>query len=261
MRLKGKVALVTGGGNGIGRATAELFAKEGAKVAVVDIDREAGEETVKTIGAAGGQATFIAADVSRTAECERMVAETVAAFGALNVLVNNAGIALFRTTEETTEEEWDRVTATNQKSVFFGTKAAIPHLARAGGSSIIHLASVNTFQGAPSLIAYSGTKGAIYSMTIAMAKDLAHKKIRVNCICPGGVDTPLMQRFLAEQEDPEGALRAMESVHVLKRLGQPLDIAYGALYLASDESAWVTGIALPIDGGYLTNPGSGEAHE
>lgn len=254
MRLEGLVTLVTGGASGIGRATAKLFAQEGAKVAVVDVQKSQGTETVQAINGAGGQATFIEADVSIVSECEQMVAKAVDKYGGLNVLINNAGINLVATTEETSEADWDRVVAVNQKGVFFGSKAAVPYMIRAGGGSIISMASVQTFQGMPNFIAYSGTKGAIYSMTIAMAKDLARYNIRVNCICPGAVDTPINDRLFAEQPDPDSARRGAAKMAALKRMGDPIEVAHAAVYLAGNESTWVTGVALPVDGGFLTNP-------
>ena len=253
MRLAGKVALITGGGSGIGRAAAALFAREGARVAVADRDADGGRKTVEQVRAAGGEATLIEADVSRVDDCRRMVDETVAAFGSLNVLLNNAGIVAFRTTEETTEADWDRLHTINLKGVFFGSQAAIAPMRSAGGGSIVHTASVNAFQGGANLVAYSASKGGVTGMTVSMAKDLARYAIRVNAILPGGVDTPMNRRWQAEQKEPDAAWRKLVNVHVIKRIGEPDDIAQAALWLASDESSWVTGIALPVDGGFLCN--------
>lgn len=256
MRLAEKVALVTGGASGIGRAAAVLFASEGARVAVADCDTEGGNETVNQIESAGGEAVFVETDVSRVDDCRQMVSVAVAHFGALHVLFNNAGIVAFRTTEETNEEDWDRLHAINLKGVFFGSQAAIAPLREAGGGSIINTASVNAFQGGASLVAYSASKGGVTGMTVAMAKDLARYHIRVNSILPGGIDTPMNRRWQAEQDDPDAAWQQLVNVHAIKRIGQPDDIANAALWLASDESSWVTGIALPVDGGFLCNPKS-----
>lgn len=253
MRLAGKVALVTGAGSGIGRVSAALFAREGARVSVVDRDRDGGTETVEMIRSAGGEATFIEADVSRVADAQRMVAETVSAFGALHVLFNNAGVSLVCTTEETTEEDWDRALAVNLKGVFFGSQAAIAPMREAGGGSIINTASVNSFQGGSSLVAYSASKGGVTGMTVAMAKDLARYGIRVNAILPGGIDTPMNRRWLATEPDPERSWQKLIDMHAIKRIGMPEDVASAALWLASDETNWVTGIALPVDGGFLCN--------
>lgn len=251
MKLRGKVAAVTGAGSGIGRATAILFATEGAKVAVIDCVREGGERVVRQINELGGDAIFVLADVSRVADTQRMIQEAVNEFGKLNILVNNAGIELVRRTLETTEEEWDRVNAVNLKGVFFSSKAAIPEIAKSGGGSIINISSVNAVNGLPDLVAYSATKGGVLAMTIAMAKDVAPMNIRVNAILPAAVDTPMLRTYLNSQPDPEKALAEMINRHLLKRIGSPDDIAKAALYLASDDAQWVTGIALVVDGGYL----------
>lgn len=251
MKLRGKVAAVTGAGSGIGRATAILFATEGAKVAVINCVREGGERVVRQINELGGDAIFVLADVSRVADTQRMIQEAVNEFGKLNILVNNAGIELVRRTLETTEEEWDRVNAVNLKGVFFSSKAAIPEIAKSGGGSIINISSVNAVNGLPDLVAYSATKGGVLAMTIAMAKDVAPMNIRVNAILPAAVDTPMLRTYLNSQPDPEKALAEMINRHLLKRIGSPDDIAKAALYLASDDAQWVTGIALVVDGGYL----------
>ncbi|MEM4416787.1 MAG: glucose 1-dehydrogenase [Nitrososphaerota archaeon] len=251
MKLEGKVAAITGAASGIGRAIAIQFAKDGAKVAVIDCFREGGERVVDGINKQFGEAIFVEADVSKVADTQRMIREVVSKFGKLNILVNDAGIELVRHTLETSEEEWDKVNAVNLKGVFFSSKAAIPEISKAGGGSIINISSVNAVNGLADLVAYSATKGGVLAMTIAMAKDVAPMNIRVNAILPGAVDTPMLRTYLDSQPDPAKALREMVDRHLLKRIGTPEDIAKAALYLASDDAQWVTGIALVVDGGYL----------
>ncbi|GBC68406.1 Dihydroanticapsin 7-dehydrogenase [archaeon HR01] len=251
MKLKGKVAAVTGAGSGIGRAIARLFAKEGASVGVIDCVKEAGGKVVDEIRAEGGEAIFVEADVSRVPHTERMIRTIVDNFGSLNILVNNAGVELVRHTWETTEDEWNRVIDVNLKGVFFSSKAAIPEITRSGGGSIINISSVNAVNGLPDLVAYSASKGGVLAMTIAMAKELAPRNIRVNAILPGAVDTPMLRVYLDAQPDPAKALEEMIDRHLIRRVGRPEDIAKAALYLASDDAEWVTGIALVVDGGYL----------
>ncbi len=251
MRLKGKVAAITGAGSGIGRAIAHLFAGEGAKIGVIDCVSEAGMRVVGEIQMQQGEAIFVEADVSRVPDTERMIREIVDVYGRLDILVNNAGIELVKHTVDTSEEEWDRVIDVNLKGVFFSSKAAIPAIARSGGGSIINISSVNAVNGLPDLVAYSASKGGVLAMTIAMAKELAEKNIRVNAILPGAVDTPMLRVYLNAQPDPEKALSQMVDRHLLRRIGKPEDVAKAALYLASDDASWMTGIALVVDGGYL----------
>jgi len=251
MKLEGKVAAVTGAGSGIGRAIALLFAKEGAKVAVIDRVTKTGERVAREIETGGGKSVFVEADVSKVADTQRMIRQVVKEFGGLNILVNNAGIELVRRTLETTEDEWDRVMEVNLKGVFFSSKAAVPEIIRAGGGSIINISSVNAVNGLPDLVAYSASKGGVLAMTIAMAKELTPKNIRVNAILPAAVDTPMLRVYLDAQPNAAKALEEMVDRHLIKRLGRPEDIAKAALYLASDDAEWVTGIALVVDGGYL----------
>jgi NAD(P)-dependent dehydrogenase (short-subunit alcohol dehydrogenase family) len=251
MRLKGKVAAITGAGSGIGRAIALLFAREGAKVGVIDCVEEAGNRVVREIHVESGEAIYVGADVSNVPDTERMIREIVGFFGRLDILVNNAGIELVKHTVDTSEEEWNRVIDVNLKGVFFSSKAAIPEIVRSGGGSIINISSVNAVSGLPDLVAYSASKGGVLAMTIAMAKELAEKNIRVNAILPGAVDTPMLRIYLNAQPDPERALAEMVDRHLLRRIGKPEDIAKAALYLASDDASWVTGVALVVDGGYL----------
>lgn len=246
MRLKGKVAIVTGGGSGIGEATALTFAKEGARVTVADVADSPGNNTVEQIRASGGDGIYVHADVTSASEIQSVVRETIDNYGRLDVLFNNAGIAMRLGVAELPEEDWDRCIAINLKGAYLGSKYAIPAMIANGGGSIINTASIYGIVGGLNRAAYVASKGGIVNLTRGMALDYANNNIRVNCICPGFTDTPLIRNFV---ETPT-KYKALVDQHPMGRLAKPLDVAYGALYLASDESAFVTGIALPIDGGY-----------
>jgi NAD(P)-dependent dehydrogenase (short-subunit alcohol dehydrogenase family) len=257
MELVGKVAIITGAGSGIGRATAILFAKEGAKVAVVDINEEGGEETVRKIKEAGGDSIFIKASVSDSVDVQKMVKETVKKYGRLDILYNNAGVPpVVRegipvdSVTELEEEEWDKVMAVNLKGIFLGSKYAIPEMLKSGGGVIINTASAWGFLAAPKSTAYCTSKAGVIMLTKAMAIDYA-PKIRVNCICPGEVETPMHYYTLHSYKDPERARKKMLEQYPLGRIGKPEEVAQAALYLASDRSSFVTGTALIIDGGWL----------
>lgn len=249
--LEGKRALITGAASGIGRATALLFAREGAEVAIADINREGGESVVETIAGQGGSAVFIPCDVSVAEDCNRAVERTVQEFGRLDILFNNAGIIRRATVPDTTEEEWDRAMAVNSKSVFLMCRYAIPVMARAGGGVIINTASGWGLVGGRRAASYCASKGAVVQLTRAMALDHGGQNIRVNCICPGDTDTPMLQEEARQLELPPVEFVAGAAERPLKRVGSPEDIARAVLYLASDASSFVTGTTLVVDGGGL----------
>jgi NAD(P)-dependent dehydrogenase (short-subunit alcohol dehydrogenase family) len=248
-RLAGKVALITGSGSGQGRAAAVLFAREGARVVVSDVNVAGGEETVELARKTGGEAIFQRADVSQAGDVEKLVQAATQAYGALHILYNNAAIyggGLDGFVTELTEDGWNRIVDVNLKGVFLCCKFGIPALIAAGGGSVINIASVAGLVGSGNRShAYSATKGGVISLTRAMAMAYARRGVRVNAICPGGVDTPMIAGLI----DTEDRQRRFAQAHPLGRLGTPEDIAYFALYLASDESSWVTGGIFPVDGG------------
>jgi meso-butanediol dehydrogenase/(S,S)-butanediol dehydrogenase/diacetyl reductase len=248
MRLENKVALITGAGSGIGRATAELFAKEGARVAVADYNSETGQSTVRSIKDNGGQAVFVHTDVSKAADAEHMVKAAIDAYGRLDILHNNAGIFTKPTpAHELSEEDWDRVFNINIRGVWLGCKYAIPELIKAGGGAIVNTASMAGIRARPYTSAYCASKGAVVMLTKTLAIELAPYNIRVNCICPGAVNTPLIQGLGITQEQAAGQVLRDQPI---ARYGRPDEIAHAVLYLASDtESSYVTGLALQIDGG------------
>lgn len=247
MRLKDKVAIITGAGTGIGRACAEQFVREGARVVLMGRRSGPLEHLAKELGST---TYVVSGDVSKSADCERAVAETIAKFGTLNILVNNAGVLHVGTAESHTEAEFDETYQINVKGVWLMCKAAIPHLRRAGGGSIVNLSSVAGLMGIANRVAYGASKGAVTIMTKGMAADLAANGIRVNCICPGVVETDLVADVINKAPNPELVRKTRIALHPLGRFGDPQDIAGCAVYLASDESSWVTGAAFPIDGGY-----------
>lgn len=248
MRLQDKVALITGAGGGIGRETALLFAREGAAVVVVDVRDDFGAETVSQVQAAGGQAIYVNADVARAADCAAMVAAAEQTYGRLDVLFNNAGIMHSQDDDaiQTEEAIWDLTMAINLKGVFLGCKYGIPALRRAGGGSIINTASFVALMGAATpQLAYTASKGGVIAMTRELAVIHAREKIRVNALCPGPLHTPLLMNFLNTEEKRQRRL-----VHIpMGRFGEAREMAYAALYLASDESSFTTGAEFVVDGG------------
>jgi NAD(P)-dependent dehydrogenase (short-subunit alcohol dehydrogenase family) len=249
--LANKVALITGGASGIGRATAILFAQEGAAVVLADINVEQGQSVVAEIEAAGGKAIFFHCNVARADDCRAAVERTIAAFGGLHILFNNAGIIRRADVLGTTEEEWDRVMAVNVKSVFLMSKYAIPHMEKAGGGSIINTSSGWGMRGGGNAVSYCASKGAVTNMTRAMAIDHGAQNIRVNAVCPGDTDTPMLRSEARQLGQDEESFMAEAAERPLRRYAQPLEIAQAVLYLASDTASYVTGAALVIDGGGL----------
>jgi NAD(P)-dependent dehydrogenase (short-subunit alcohol dehydrogenase family) len=250
MRLRGKVALVTGAASGIGHAIAMLFSQEGARVAVADINDEAGQQTVIDLG--GKQvACYIRADVSSEPEVRSLVEQTVARFAAIDILVNNAAIVLFKRLVDTEPDEWDKVIATNLRSVYLCSRYTIPHMIRSGRGTIVNISSARAFATTPLVSSYDASKGAIVALTRSMALEYASNGIRVNCVLPGAVDTPVFRANLRADGKEEDQYRATVNHIPLGRIGQPLDIARAVLFLASDESSYVTGAPFLVDGGLL----------
>ena len=251
-RVKDKVVIITGAALGIGRATALLLAKEGAKVAVTDTRDAEGKEVAKQITSDGGVGEYWHLDVARETEVRTVFAEIEKRFGRIDVLVNNAGIAgASKPTHEITEEEWDKVQSVNVKGVFLCTKHAIPYLRNAGGGSIINLSSIYGLIGAADVPPYHASKGAVRLMTKTDALLYAKDKIRVNSVHPGYIWTPMVEGVGKDfAEGMEAFQRQIAALHPLGHIGEPNDIAYGILYLASNESKFVTGSELVIDGGY-----------
>lgn len=248
MRLQGKVAVITGGGSGIGKETALLFGQEGAKVVVVDMNEKGGGEVVDAIRSAGGDAAFTRADVSKAKDAEAMIAFAEKTYGKLDVLFNNAGIFHAKDESVTTTEEdiWDLVIDIDLKGVFLGCKYGIPAMQRAGGGSIINTASFVAVMGAAvPQIAYTAAKGGVLSMTREIAVEFARQNIRCNALCPGPVETPLLAELLADE-----ARRNRRLVHIpMGRFGRPQEMAHAVVFLASDESSFVTGSTFLVDGG------------
>ncbi len=250
-RLAGKIALITGGGTGIGLATAEEFARQGASVVVAGRRPEPLAEAVESIRGEGGTAEAVAGDVGRAADAARLVEATISSFGRIDVLVNNAGQELVASLLDTSEEWWDRVMDTNLKSVYLVSREALPRMIERGGGSIINVSSQLGFVGAKNFAAYTASKGAVVNLTRSMALDHAADNIRVNALCPGAVDTPLLRRQFEDREGPQGTLEDLARLHPMGRLGQPSEIAHAAVFLASDESSFMTGSSLVVDGGYI----------
>jgi len=248
MRLKGKTAIVTGGGSGIGQACALAFAREGARVVLMGRRRDLLKQTAAQISR---DVLVSEGDVSKLADVQRVVRHAVERFGGVEILVNSAAVLHAGTAETISDEEWDETFNVNVRGIWLLSRQVIPLMRKAGGGSIINLSSALGIIGGRCRVAYAASKGAVTLLTKSMALDLAPEQIRVNCICPGIVETELVADFIRNAPDPEMAKKRRTELHPLGRFGQPSDIANMAVYLASDESVWVTGAAMPVDGGYL----------
>ena len=251
MKLTGKVAIVTGAASGIGRASAIAFAREGAKVVVADLSGSGGNDTVRCITSEGFEAWSVEVDVSNEADVRRMVDETAARWGRIDILFNNAGVLLVKPVEQMTEAEWDHVMAVNVKGAFFAVKYVVPHMRRIGGGAILNTGSIASLAGQVGTPAYSASKGAVALLTKSLALDLGRDRIRVNCICPGITDTPMLREHLGHGTEGEARIRTRLSRVPLGEILRPEDVARAALYLVSEDSAGITGVLHIVDAGLM----------
>lgn len=250
MKLSGKVAIVTGGGAGIGRAICERFAADGASVVVAELDANLGRETAEMIGKNKGKTRFTHTDIKDEESIKNLIAETVSAFGGLNLLVNNAGAFVIRDVNATAEE-WDTMLHTNIRGTAFCVKHAVPELKKAGGGAIVNIGSISSVLGQRSMVTYNATKGAILTMTRCMALDLGRDNIRVNCLCPGNIKTrALINHMKSLGKSYEDAERELSPLNFLGRIGTPEEVAACVAFLCSDDASYVTGASLFVDGGY-----------
>lgn len=250
MLLKDKIALVTGGSSGLGIAIAESFLREGAKVMISGRSEERCEDAMKKLRVIGDvNADFVLGDVSRADDASRMVDETVNRFGGIDILVNSAGIFLEKRAEDTSEDEWDMIIDTDLKGVFLCSKAAYPHFKRRGGGAIINISSDAGIIGNRNCVAYCAAKGGVSNLTRAMALDYAKENIRVNAVCPAVIDTPMFDKEIRLQQDPEKYVKITAEEHPIGRIGRPEEVAFATLMLASDQASFITGVNLPVDGG------------
>ena len=249
-RFQDRVILVSGGGSGIGQAAALAFAREGGRVVVFERGREAARRFETLLGEQGLEGHSLTVDVSRARDVQRGVAAVTIRYGAIHVLVNNAGVEHTATLHETAEEDWDRVLGVNLKGVFLLSRQVLPVMVRAGGGAVVNLGSISGLLGWPAYAAYAASKGGVIQLSRQMAVDYARHNIRVNCVCPGTTWTPLVERLFAQEGDPEAAKAAIAARHPLGRFARPEEIAEAILFLASEEASFITGVVLPVDGGY-----------
>ena len=251
MRLEDKVAIITGSGSGIGRATAQLFAEEGAKVVVAEIKLEGANETVQSIQSAGGEAVSVEADVSKEEDSRKIADLAYCEYGKIDILVNNAAAFVFGRVEDATTEDWDHVFSVNVKGPAFCVKAVLPVMKQGSSGAIVNIGSISSMIAQPDYVPYNTSKSAILNFTRCLAMDLAPFNIRVNTVCPGVTHTPALEKAIQEEGITlEEANAHLNQPCLLKRLGQPREIAHGILFLASDDASFVTGTSLLVDGGY-----------
>jgi NAD(P)-dependent dehydrogenase (short-subunit alcohol dehydrogenase family) len=248
MRLENKIAIITGGGDGIGQAAALLFAREGASVVIADIDPKRGNKTVDMIKAENNESMFVEVDIAKEDSVKNMIKEVIDAYGKIDILVNSAAIFVEATVLNTSVEDWDNIMAVNLRGMFLCCKYVIPEMIKAGGGSIVNIGSEAGITGFKNQTAYDTSKGGVVNMTRCLALDFAGQNIRANCVCPGTTETPMVKKAIEIAPDPAKARRSFEARPLL-RLGRPEEIAAGILYLASDESPYATGAILSIDGG------------
>ena len=249
MKLPNKVALITGAAAGIGRATSILFAHEGASIVAVDVDARGLDALTAEIASSGGQAKAVVADVSQSTDVDAAVSSAISWFGRIDILFNNAGLVPSGKLHETTEADWDKSMAVGVKSVYLFSRRVVTILQKQGGGVILNMSSAVALRSLPNRAAYAATKGAILALTRAMALDYVKDNIRVNCLCPGTIDTPSLRERLKAQGDAETVRKQFEARQPMGRLGTAEEIASGALYLVSDDASFVTGVAFSIDGG------------
>jgi NAD(P)-dependent dehydrogenase (short-subunit alcohol dehydrogenase family) len=265
MRLKDKVSIITGAASGIGKATALVFTGEGAKVMCADVNADGAEAVARQIVDTGGEAASIKVDVSKEAEVQEMIAQTVARWGRLDVLYNNAGIGYGMPVTQVPESEWDRLIDINLKGVFLGCKHAIPEMLKNGGGSIVNTASDAGLVGTAMLSPYCASKGGVVLFTKSIAVEWGAMGIRVNCVCPGVIRTPILDPFLQQAQalgtTQEEIWERMARAHPVGRVGEPEEVGRAVAFLASDEASFITGVALPVDGGFQAGPPSGAGGE